>query len=242
MLGRRSPLPRILALQHAAHEPLGTIETVLRERGVEITLVRPYDGERVPETLAGFDGLVVMGGPMGVYETDRHPYLRDEIALIERAIAARLPVLGVCLGSQLLAAALGARVAPGPRKEIGWFPVTLTAEAADDALWRGLERELVGYHWHGDRFDLPRGAVPLAASALTPLQAFRYGPSAYGVLFHMEVTAEIVAGMVDTFADELAEERLDGAAILREARRRLGDLDRTARTVFSRFAKAVGGS
>ena len=198
-------MPRSIVLQHVACETPGLIGVELERGGVSLDFVRTFAGDPVPRDLGDAAGLLVMGGPMGVYETDRHPHLRDEIGLIERALAARIPVLGVCLGSQLLAAALGARVAPGPRKEIGWFPVTLTDEAADDPLWRGVAREFVGYHWHGDRFDLPDGAVPLASSALTPLQAYRHGPNAYGILFHMEVTVEIVAAMVETFAAEVAE-------------------------------------
>jgi GMP synthase (glutamine-hydrolysing) len=231
--------PRVVALQHVACETPGLIGEALARAGVAVELVRTFAGEPVPCDLRDTAGLLVMGGPMGVYDADRHPHLRDEMALLERALAAGLPALGVCLGSQLLAAALGARVAPGPRKEIGWFPVSLADEAASDALWRGIAREFVAYHWHGDRFELPRGAVALASSALTPVQAFRHGEHAYGILFHMEVTPKIVADMVGTFADELAAERLDGAAIVREAATRLDDLGAIARTVYDRFAAAV---
>jgi GMP synthase (glutamine-hydrolysing) len=234
-------MARSIVLQHVACETPGLIGVELERAGVSLDFVRTFAGEAVPRELGDAAGVVVMGGPMGVYEADRHPHLRDEMRLLERALAAEVPVLGVCLGSQLLAAALAARVAPGPRKEIGWFPVTLREEAADDPLWHGIEREFVAYHWHGDRFDLPHGAVALASSALTPLQAYRYGANAYGILFHMEVTEEIVTGMVETFAAEVAEERLDGATIVGETRQRLEDLHRVARTVFSRFAATVGG-
>jgi GMP synthase (glutamine-hydrolysing) len=234
-------MSRSIVLQHVACETPGLAGIELERAGVSLDFVRTFAGEPVPREVGDAAGVLVMGGPMGVYEAARHPHLRDEMALLERAVAVGVPVLGVCLGSQLLAAALGARVAPGPRKEIGWFPVTLTNEAADDLLWRGVDREFVAYHWHGDRFELPRGAVPLASSALTPLQAFRYGESAYGILFHMEVTKEIVGAMVETFAAEVAEERLDGTAIVREAAERLDGLHRVARIVFSRFAAAVSG-
>ncbi len=232
-------MSRVIALQHVACETPGLIGDALARAGVAVDLVRTFAGEPVPRDLGDAAGLLVMGGPMSVYEADRLPHLRDELALLERALAAGVPILGVCLGSQLLAAALGARVAPGPRKEIGWFPVSLTDEAASDPLWRGVPRELVGYHWHGDRFDLPRGAVALASSALTPVQAFRHGEHAYGILFHMEVNARIVADMVATFAGELAAERLDGTAIVREAATRLDDIGEIARTVYDRFAAAV---
>jgi GMP synthase (glutamine-hydrolysing) len=124
-------------------------------------------------------GLIVMGGPMGVYEEARFPFLRRERNLIERALADRVPVLGICLGSQLLASALGAPVRKGLRKEIGWHPVYLEDAAGDDPLFRETPVEFDAFHWHGDVFDLPTGAVRLAHSSLTEYQAFRYGENAY---------------------------------------------------------------
>src|SRR6185503_14445216 len=113
-------MSRVIVLQHVACETPGLIGEELEGAGLSLEIVRPFANETVPRELGDASGLLVMGGPMGVYEADRHPHLRDELALIERAVAAGKPVLGVCLGSQLVAAALGARVAPGPRKEIGW--------------------------------------------------------------------------------------------------------------------------
>jgi GMP synthase (glutamine-hydrolysing) len=189
-----------------------------------------------------------MGGPQSVYELDRFPYLRDELRLIEQALKAGVPILGVCLGSQLLAAALGAPVTPGKRKEIGWHRVTLTTRnpgqpnfvipakaGIQDPLWAGLPRAFTAFHWHGDVFALTRGAVSLAASALTQHQAFRYGTNAYGLLFHMEVTSDMVAGMVRAFPDELAAAGVDGASVIADARRRLPRLQAIGGTVFGRW-------
>jgi GMP synthase (glutamine-hydrolysing) len=232
-------MARILVVEHVAPETPGAIGDALARAGHVTETVRPFRGEPVPRSLGDAAALVVMGGPMGVYEADRHPHLRDEIALLEDAVARGVPVLGVCLGSQLLAAALGARVAPGPAKEIGWFPVELTDAAASDALFHGLGRRIEPLHWHGDRFELPRGAVALGSSARTPIQGFRHGEHVYGLLFHLEVTRAIVAGMVEAFADELHAERLDGAAIVAETERRLPALAPLAATVFERFAALV---
>ncbi|RMG46755.1 MAG: hypothetical protein D6723_16810 [Acidobacteria bacterium] len=143
------------------------------------------------------------------------------------------------MGSQLLAAALGAAVTRGDRKEIGWYPVALTESARNDPLWRDVSSPFIAYHWHGDVFELPRGAVSLASSDLTACQAFRYGRRAYGFLFHMEVTEEIIHNMVNTFADELREVGIDGSEIIERAKEYLPLLQRVGRHVFMRWANLV---
>ncbi len=170
---------------------------------------------------------------------DRYPFLRDEIRLIEQALTEKKAILGVCLGSQLLAAVLGAKVAKGKQKEIGWYPVTLSRAAMADPLWKGIESPFTAYHWHGDIFELPRGVEALASSALTPCQAFRYGDHAYGFLFHMEVTEKIIEEMVDTFADELQEAGVDGQEIVGKLKDHLPELQRIGSLVFRRWARLV---
>jgi GMP synthase (glutamine-hydrolysing) len=233
------PSRTVCAIQHIACETPGLIAEVLEAEGVAVEYVRPFLQESVPPSLDPYDGLVVMGGPMGVYEQDRYPFLRDEIRLIQAAVPSGKPVLGVCLGSQLLAAALGGCVTRGPRKEIGWFPVTLTPEAVHTAAWRTVPTRFTALHWHGDVFTLPAGAVPLASSDLTRHQAFAYGPAAWGVLFHLEVTESTVAGMVSTFGDELREAAVDGQRILAEAGRFVPGLGVVARTLFGGWADLV---
>jgi GMP synthase (glutamine-hydrolysing) len=227
----------VLVLQHAACEGPGAIGDALRRRGLSLRTVRAYAGEPVPATLATSRALLVMGGPIGVYETDRHPHLRDELRLIEDTLRRDSPVLGVCLGSQLLAAALGARVYPSGGKEIGWYRVDLSDGAASDALFRDLPRSFTALHWHGDIFDLPQGAVRLAASEMTERQAFRYGAHAYGLLFHLEVGRPQLEEWIAVFADEMAAARVSADSIVGaaaaahlEAARAIG-----AR-VFDRFA------
>lgn len=151
------------------------------------------------------------------------------------------PILGVCLGSQLLAAALDAPVRRGKQKEIGWHPVTLGWAAANDALWHGLPESFVAYHWHGDVFELPRGAIPLAWSKLTEHQAFRHGDSAYGLLFHLEVTQQIIRRMTRTFRGELREAGLSERPVLDGVAEHLPGLHAIGRTVFGRWAALATG-
>jgi GMP synthase (glutamine-hydrolysing) len=230
---------QILVLQHVACETLGTIERALDAAGHRHRYVRPYAGDAIPANLAGVDGMVVMGGPMGVYDTDQFPWLADEMRLVNSAVAAGKPLLGVCLGSQLLAAALDAKVAPSGRHEIGWHEVTLAG--TDDPLFAGLPDKFQALHWHGDVFDLPRGATLLARSAMTPHQAFRAGKAAYGLLFHLEVTEQAIETMAATFPDDVRKGGQDPARLRDETKRYLPALDQIGAIVFGRWAALVGG-
>jgi GMP synthase (glutamine-hydrolysing) len=181
---------RVLVLQHIACEPPGVYEDVLLERGAALHRVELDEGEPLPDR-GTFDAIVAMGGPMSATDDRELPWLADEKRLIGDAARAGVPFFGVCLGVQLLAASLGARVYPGPAPEVGVLPVTLTDAALSDPVFAGLSRELVTLQWHGDTFDLPEGAVRLAGSRAYPNQAFRYG-RAYGVQFHLEVSRELL--------------------------------------------------
>jgi GMP synthase (glutamine-hydrolysing) len=196
--------PTVLVVQHVACETLGSIEPCLRTAGLTPRYIRVHDGEKVPASIGDAGGLIVLGGPMSVYDYGQLTYLMQEMRLIGSALAAHRPVLGICLGSQLLAHVLGAKVCRGRQKEIGWRGVKLASAAAQDDLWNVMPADFQAFHWHGDVFDLPSSAVPLASSDLTPCQAFRAGQSAYGVLFHMEVTGAAVEKMAASFPSELA--------------------------------------
>lgn len=226
-------------LQHAAPEGPAAIGHALKRRGIGMQIVRIDQGAPVPRSIDRVAGLIVMGGPMSVYEADRYPHLRAELRMIERALDAGLPILGVCLGSQLLAEALGAKVVPSGRKEIGWHEVQLHDGARQDALWQGGEDRFVGFHWHGDVFDLPQGATPLASSRLTPLQAFRSGPNAYGLLFHLEVDEPQIRSFVDTFAGELAAAKIPPGPILEGMSVHLAPLELLGARVFDRWAALI---
>jgi GMP synthase (glutamine-hydrolysing) len=234
-------MPFLYVLQHLAAEPLGTIGDALKARAVKTKYIRVFEGEPVPNDMNGASGLVVMGGPMGLYEQREYPFLSHEIRLIERALSAETPVLGICLGSQLLASALGAEVTKAHRKEIGWFPVSLTEAATGDSVFSEMRDSFMAYHWHGDVFDVPSGAFSLASSAQTQCQAFAYGNSAYGFLFHLEAMQEIVEDMVRGFEDELDEERIDPAEIIAQTLEHLPEFQRIAASVFQRWASLIEG-
>ena len=181
---------RVLAFRHVPFEGLGLIEPALRLRRIEVDYADPYQPGTTRPDVGRYDALIFMGGPMSV--NDDLPFLRQEMDLIRQAIAQRQPILGICLGSQLIARAMGATVRRNAAKEIGWYGLQFTPAAADDRLFAGLSQETV-FHWHGETFDLPPGAELLASSNLCRNQAFRAGEHVYGLQFHLEVTPEMIA-------------------------------------------------
>jgi GMP synthase (glutamine-hydrolysing) len=226
-------MKRVLVVQHEEFEGPGTLREALA--ACDLRFLRIFKGDPVPRTLAE-DALVVLGGGMGVYDRDRLPHLNDEIALCAAAVSAGKPVLGICLGSQILAAALGAAVGKAPRKEIGWYGVTLRPEARGDALFDALPHRFPAFHWHGDAFTLPEGAIALASSALTPLQAFRAGTRAWGIQFHLETDEQVLEAMLSGGDAELREAGADAGRIRARAGEELSQLRERALAVFRRWA------
>lgn len=178
---------RIHWLQHADFEDLGCIGPWLQAQGHDVTGTRLYAGE-TPPGVEDFDALIVMGGPMNIYEYERHPWLRPEKALIGAAVAAGKRVLGICLGAQLLADALGGPVTRNRHSEIGWFPLRLSEAGRRSPWFGGVPAEFTGFHWHGDTYALPPGADCLAGSEACAQQAFALGERVLGLQFHLEVT------------------------------------------------------
>ena len=227
-----------LVIKHIDCEGLGVLDEIFSRRGIDVVLAHPYRGESLPR-LDGRQFLVVLGGPMGVYERDRYPFIDAEAGLVREAVARDVPVLGLCLGSQIVADALGGQVTKHSAKEIGAMSVTLTPDGAADPLFHGLDSPLPVFQWHGDTFSIPPGAVRLASSPIARNQAFRHGRRTYGLQFHLEVTLEMVTTWLEEYAGEVASERLDPEAIRRAAAidcKRWADL---ADTVFNRFVDLV---
>jgi GMP synthase-like glutamine amidotransferase len=232
---------RVLVLQHIACEPPGVFEDVLHERGAELNRVELDEGEPLPDWRQ-FDAIVAMGGPMSANDDAALPWLSDEKRLIADSVRARMPYWGVCLGVQLLAASLGARVYPGPEPEVGLLPVSLTGEARSDPVFGESPHELLTLQWHGDTFDLPDGAVRLASSPAYPNQAFRFD-RAYGVQFHLEVSAEMAREWAEVPEYVTSLERTLGAAeapaFLATIEERADDMRVQGRTLFERWLDRV---
>lgn len=189
---------RLLVFQHVPHEILGTLDPLLRDHGFRIRYVNfGRHPEAVPD-LDRYHGLIVLGGPMNCDEVTRHRHLATEVAAIQAAVRDGKPVLGICLGSQLLARALGAPVIPHHTKEIGWYDVTPTEHGHSDPLFRHFQGTEKIFQWHGDTFAIPHGAVHLATSAACPHQAFRFGHNAYGLQFHLEVDEPMIHRWLQT--------------------------------------------
>jgi GMP synthase-like glutamine amidotransferase len=228
---------RALVLQHIACEPPGVFEDVLRERDVELHRVELDEGEPLPDW-RGFDAIVAMGGPMSATDDDALPWLTDEKRLIGEAVRAETPFWGVCLGVQLLAASLGARVYPGPQPEVGLLPVELTNEGRADQVFGEYDDALVTLQWHGDTFDLPEGAVRLARSPAYENQAFRF-ENAYGVQFHLEVSPEMAREWAEVPEYVASLERTLGAAqapeFLASIEERADEMRAAGRTLFERW-------
>lgn len=183
--------------------------------------------------------LIVMGGSMSVYEVEQYPFLAAEVNWIQQAVEQQLPVLGICLGAQLLAKAMGAKVYPNRIKEIGWYPLEILPTTAEDPLFADCQSTETVFQWHGDTFDLPPGAVLLAESALCKQQAYRVGPCAWGLQFHIEMTPDMVDSWLGEPGNcgELAQlDDIDPAAIRAATPHEFSKMQQFGRRVLSRFA------
>ena len=182
----------ILVIKHIAIEGPGTIEDYFRGRGFSIKTVELSKRDALPVDLSDVEAVVSMGGPMNVYEENEYPFLKEEDIFLKEIIKEEIPFLGVCLGSQLLAKAAGAKVTKAPKSEIGWFKVSLTVDGKKDPLFKGLNEDFDVFQWHGDTFTIPANGKHLAEAADCRNQAFRVGRCAYGLQFHIEVTQGII--------------------------------------------------
>ena len=229
-----------LVLRHSEQDHAGCLADVMREQGFEYLYLDLFRGDRAPEDLRSSSGLIILGGSMGVYEAGRYRFLVDEQRLIRRGVTEGLPVLGICLGAQLIAASLGANVYRGARKELGWHEVEVAAQ--ENAIIAGVPPRFMAFHWHGDTFDLPQGATRLFRSALYQNQGFRYGPNVLALQFHLEITAEMVN---DWLADaacqrELAElPDMDPRAIRQQTTTWAGESQKVSKKILTNFFRLV---
>jgi GMP synthase (glutamine-hydrolysing) len=229
-------MKKVLFIQHGDVDKPGLVAEVLAELSIELCVIHPYAGEPLPSDASGFDGLVLGGGGQSAYELELYPYLKSECGLIRSALASQKPVLGLCLGGQLIARALRAKVQRAERKEIGFFPVTLKRDAAADPMARELPGVFGAAHWHGDVFEIPDGSVRLASTALTPNQMFRHGQTCYGFQFHLEMTPALFEELVRDSEDYLVDSGAVPDELIREAREVLPLLEQSARAAFKKWA------
>jgi GMP synthase (glutamine-hydrolysing) len=230
---------KLLVCQHVPHEILGTLNPLLKRAGFRIRYVNFGRHPDAEPSLERYYGLVVLGGPMSVNDEHRRPHLKTEMKLIEQALQKRIPVLGICLGAQLIAKVLGARVYPNDEKEIGWYDVHATEESKQDPVLGRFRATEKIFQWHGDTFENPAGAAHLAASNLCASQAFRYEPNVYGLQFHLEVDEAMIQRWltVGENAKEIAAlgGKIDPETIRAETRNHIQRLSRLSAQAFGEF-------
>ncbi len=237
-------MKKLLVLQHVPHEILGTLNPLLKRAGFRIRYVNFARGPDAELSLEGYHGLVVLGGPMSVTDVAQFPHLKTEMALIEKALKKNLPVLGICLGAQLIAKTLGARIYPNNEKEIGWYDVCPTQNAKSDRLLVKFRPTEKIFQWHGDTFDIPNSAVHLASSSLCTNQAFRYRDNVYALQFHLEVDEPMIARWlrVSENREEIAAlgGHIDPARIHLETATHIERLRELSDLVFNEFIELFG--
>lgn len=233
------PRPKILVFQHVPYEPLGTLDPLLKASGFRIRYVNfARDPDQRPD-LSRYAALIVLGGPMNVDDTGRYPNLATEVEILKEALDQDMSVLGICLGAQLLAKALGGRVARAPRREIGWYDVECTAAGADDPVLSSFAPRQRVFQWHEDNIELPAGIEALASSADCPVQAFRHGEHAYGFQFHLEVDRFLVERWLTVPANQPVLEaergRIDPNVIREQTASEIASLQAQSATTFGRW-------
>jgi len=218
-------------VQHIECEGPGYLGDFLHDNGIEYEIVRMYEDEQLPDI---FDVLIVLGGPMNVYEEERYPYLKGLNKTITNFVTGEGFYLGFCLGGQLLAKALGAKVRKNQTKEIGNFEIQLTAGGTEDPLFKGFDTVFPALEWHGDTFEIPEGALQLVESEVCANQAFRF-KNACGLQFHLEATPAMLAEWVKVYEDELTEEGIDTAALIEETNKKADIYRELSNQLFTNF-------
>jgi len=231
-----------VALRHVAFEDLGLLAPVLEREGWDVAYRDAAVDDLRHDSVASTDLLVVLGAPIGAYETDAYPFLKSELALIEHRLSRDLPTLGICLGSQLMASVLGSRVFAGPVKEIGWARVELTSEGAASCLNPLGEAEAVVLHWHGDSFDLPNNATRLASNVHYENQAFAYGRNALALQFHLEADPRRLEQWYVGHAAELAGAKVSVAELRAATLRLAGGVASQADRIFTRWLREISAA
>jgi GMP synthase (glutamine-hydrolysing) len=237
-------MKKLLVLQHVAHELLGTLNPLLKRSGFRIRYVNFARHPDAQPSLDGYDGLIILGGPMSANDSGRLGYLSVEMKLIEEALIREMPVLGICLGAQLIAKTLGAAIYPNREKEIGWYDVSPTDAAGCDPLLTELQATEKLFQWHGETFDIPKSTCHLAFSPRCANQAFRYGSKVYGFQFHLEVDEAMIHRWLRVTENRKEIAALRGGDYLehiqRETPEYVGRLTQLSERVFGEFINLFG--
>jgi GMP synthase (glutamine-hydrolysing) len=235
-------MKKLLVLQHVAHEILGTLNPLLKRAGFRIRYVNFARHPDAEPNLTGYAGLVILGGPMSANDSNRLPHLTTEMKLIEQALKLNIPVLGICLGAQLIAKTLGAAVYPNEQKEIGWHDVSPTDDAREDPLLSAFKPIERIFQWHGETFDIPRSTHHLAFSSLCANQAFRYERNVYGFQFHLEVDAPMIHRWLRVPENQREIAAMGGCAehIRSETPSQIGRLMELSERIFGEFIERFG--
>ena len=229
----------VLIVQQVAIEGPETIGTFFKRHGYAISIIKLYANESIPNDLSGIEAVICLGGPMNVYEEEKYPFLKDENVFIQKVTAKKIPYLGICLGSQLLAKSCDAAVIPSPQKEIGFSSIRLTEAGRNDPLFHGMDGVMDVYQWHEDMFTVPAEGRLLAESDVCPAQAFKVGHNAYGLQFHVEITDKSIRAWADKYFKDASEREEKKSRMLKDYYTRQSEFEATAEKMYTNFLEIV---
>ena len=230
----------ILVIKHIAIEGPGSLGEFFQSTDWKVKTVELEKDGKLPRDLSDIEAIITLGGPMNVYQEDKYPFLRDEDALLKKAMEEEIPILGICLGAQLLAKASGGNVKKARKKEIGWYTIKLTTDGSKDLFFEGVGKALDAFQWHEDTFEISKDAKLLATSKRCNTQAFRVGKNAYGLQFHIEVTAEMIEKWTREYFDNKDPKlRLKSYEMLSDYCKRESLFNRQANRVYLNFSKII---
>ncbi|MBZ0166326.1 MAG: type 1 glutamine amidotransferase [Candidatus Omnitrophica bacterium] len=229
----------IIVIKHIDIEGPETLGVYLRDKGFDLQTIAMESNDPFPDTLEKVDAVICLGGPMNVYEEQKYPFLEQEDLFIKRILDCQVPFLGICLGSQLLAKASGGTVVKSPMREIGFADIHITANGIQDALFSGVGETMRVYQWHEDMSELPPHATLLATSPECPQQAWKIGPNAYGIQFHIEITEESIYTWTERYFHDAQQRETQQQIMLDEYTRIKPTFDRTAQIVYDNFLMLI---
>ena len=224
----------VLVVQHIDIETPGIIADLMAKRNIGFdckNLISDY------ENLLDYDALIIMGGPMSVNEKSRYSFIETEIELVKKYLELKRPIIGICLGSQIIASALNSLIYRNSQQELGWHNVKIFNE--EDTIFQNLENEFLAFHWHGDIFSLPDNSTKLASSKISDIQAFIYRKTCYGLLFHLEITKDIVQNITTKFESDLLSESIDKSNILSNLDEKVEKVNSNGRIIFNRWLDLI---